>query len=59
MKRHTYSVFITHGVMVQFDHEPTESELYDMAVDVLLTRQKEQLVGASDFEVDKWDEEEI
>jgi hypothetical protein len=59
MERHTYLVFITHGVMVQFDHEPTESELYDMAVDVLLTRQKEQLVGASDFEVDKWDEEEM
>jgi len=59
MERHRYSVFITHGVMLQFDHEPTENELHDMAVNTLMSRQKEQLVGASDFEVDKWDVEEI
>ncbi len=59
MERHKYSVFITHGMLLQFDHEPSESELYNTAVDVLMKREKEQLVGASDFEVDKWDVEEI
>ena len=59
MKRHKYSVFITHGVLLQFDHEPTETELYDTAINALMTREKEQLLGASEFEVDKWDVEEM
>ena len=59
MKRHKYSVFITHGVLLQFDHEPTETELYDTAINALMTREKEQLLEASEFEVDKWDVEEM
>lgn len=59
MERHKYSVFMTHGVLLQFDHEPTEEELHDMAIDVLMSRQRGQLVGATEFEVDKWDVEEL
>ena len=44
---------------MQFDHEPTEEELHDMAIDVLMSRQRDQLVGATEFEVDKWDVEEL
>jgi hypothetical protein len=59
MERHRYSVFITHGVQLQFDHEPSDDELYDMAVDVLMRRAKDDLLGGSDFEHDKWDVEEL
>ena len=59
MERHRYSVFITHGVQLQFDHEPTEDELHNMAIDALMSRTRDRLVGACEFEVDKWDVEEL
>ena len=58
MEEHNYSVFITHGVLVQSDRVLTEDKVITMAVDILLTRKREQLVGASDFEINKWKEGE-
>lgn len=58
MEEHNYSVYITHGVLVQSDHVLTEDEVITMAVDTLLTREREQLLGASDFEINKWKEGE-
>jgi hypothetical protein len=51
-------VFITHGVLVQSDRVLTEDEVITMAVDTLLTREREQLLGTSDFEINKWKEGE-
>jgi len=58
MAKLSYSVFITHGVLVQSDTELTDDQLATMAVDILMTREKEQLIGSSDFEIDKWESEE-
>jgi hypothetical protein len=58
MEEHNYSVFITHGVLVQSDRVLTEDEVITMAIDILLTREREQLIGASDFEINKWEEGE-
>jgi hypothetical protein len=58
MNGHNYSVFITHGMFVFSDRELTEDELIAQAVDTLMSREREQLIGGSDFEIEKWKDKE-